>query len=130
LVDLNTRRAAEEASGTVRWLRPEFQNPSSANAQAAIGMAEQAEAEDDEAETSTTAPVISVVQQAWPATLPEQIKAVADILTNAPTPLDLDAIAAHFKARGRWRERLPTILDTLVAIGRVRSVENTSWSGV
>lgn len=130
LVDLNTRRAAEEASGTVRWLRPEFQNPSSANAQAAIGMAEQTAAEDDEAETSTTAPVISVVQQAWPATLPEQIKAVADILTNAPTPLDLDAIAAHFKARGRWRERLPTILETLVAIGRVRSVENTSWSGV
>lgn len=130
LVDLNTRRAAEEVSGTVRWLRPEFQNPSSANAQAAIGMAEQAEAENDEAETSTTAPVISVVQQAWPATLPEQIKAVADILTNAPTPLDLDAIAAHFKARGRWRERLPTILETLVAIGRVRSVENTSWSGV
>lgn len=130
LVDLNTRRAAEEASGTVRWLRPEFQNPSSANAQAAIGMAEQTEAEDDEAEASTTAPVISVVQQAWPATLPEQIKAVADILTNAPTPLDLDAIAAHFKARGRWRERLPTILETLVAIGRVRSVKNTSWSGV
>jgi hypothetical protein len=130
LVDLNTCRTTEEASGTVRWLRPEFQNPSSANAQAAIGMAEQTEAEDDEAETSTTAPVISVVQQAWPATLPEQIKAVADILTNAPTPLDLDAIAAHFKARGRWRERLPTILETLVAIGRVRSVENTSWSGV
>jgi hypothetical protein len=130
LVDLNTRRAAEEASGTVRWLRPEFQNPSSANEQAAIGMAKQTEAEDDEAETSTTAPVISVVQQAWPATLPEQIKAVADILTNAPTPLDLDAIAAHFKARGRWRERLPTILETLVAIGRIRITENTSWAGV
>lgn len=127
LVDLNTRRAAEEASGTVRWLRPEFQNPSSANAQAAIGMAEQAEAEDDEAETSTTAPVISVLQQAWPATLPEQIKAVADILTNAPTPLDLDAIAAHFKARGRWRERLPTILETLVAIGRIRVSDDKKW---
>jgi hypothetical protein len=128
LVDLNSRRAAEEASGTVRWLRPEFQNPSSANAQAAIGMAEQTEAEDEEAETSTTAPVISVVQQAWPATLPEQIKAVADILTNAPTPLDLDAIAAHFKARGRWRERLPTILETLVAIGRSQTFGVGKWT--
>ena len=27
LVDLNTRRATEEASGTVRWLRPEFRTP-------------------------------------------------------------------------------------------------------
>ena len=27
LVALNTRRAAEEAQGTVRWLRPDFQNP-------------------------------------------------------------------------------------------------------
>lgn len=128
LVDLNTRRAAEEASGTVRWLRPEFQNPSSANAQAAIGMEEQTEAKGDEAEASTTAPVISVVQQAWPATLPEQIKAVADILTNAPTPLDLDAIAAHFKARGRWRERLPTILETLVAIGRSQTFGVGKWT--
>jgi hypothetical protein len=27
LVALNARRAAEEAAGTVRWLRPEFQDP-------------------------------------------------------------------------------------------------------
>jgi hypothetical protein len=27
LVALNSRRAAEEANGTIRWLRPEFQNP-------------------------------------------------------------------------------------------------------
>jgi hypothetical protein len=30
LVALNARRAAEEAAGTVRWLRPEFQNPGAA----------------------------------------------------------------------------------------------------
>ncbi len=27
LVDLNYERAAEEARGLIRWLRPEFQNP-------------------------------------------------------------------------------------------------------
>jgi hypothetical protein len=27
LVALNAKRAAEEAAGTVRWLRPEFQDP-------------------------------------------------------------------------------------------------------
>jgi hypothetical protein len=34
LVDLNAARAAEEASGLVRWLRPEYQNPGGTTAQA------------------------------------------------------------------------------------------------
>jgi hypothetical protein len=66
-------------------------------------------------------------QQAWPNTLPEQIKAVADVLSTAPTALDMDAIAAHFKGKGRWRERLPMILETLVAIGRARS-DSGQWT--
>jgi hypothetical protein len=37
----------------------------------------------------------------------------------------MDTIAAHFKAKGRWRDRLPVILDTLVAIGRVRQQGET-----
>jgi hypothetical protein len=36
LVALNAKRAAEEAAGTVRWLRPEFQQRSAAS-QAAAG---------------------------------------------------------------------------------------------
>jgi hypothetical protein len=46
----------------------------------------------------------------------------------APTALDLDAIAAHFKGKGRWRERLPVILETLVAIGRARSEDQSWWA--
>lgn len=123
LVDLNTRRANEEASGTVRWLRPDYQNPATPDQTAApeqttmdLPDAEMPDsAEDTNAPTSTAKPL---AQQAWPATLPKQIKAVADILSAAPSALDLDAIATHFKGRGRWRERLPVILDTLVAIGR------------
>lgn len=129
LVDLNTRRAAEEASGTVRWLRPDYQNPAKPAQTAAPeqttmnlpGIETPNSAEDTVAPTSTAKPL---AQQAWPATLPEQIKAVADILSAAPSALDLDAIATHFKGRGRWRERLPVILETLVAIGRARRVDN------
>jgi hypothetical protein len=83
-------------------------------------------AEDADAPTSAAKPV---TQQAWPATLPEQIKAVADLLSAAPAALDLDTIAAQFKGRGRWRERLPVILETLVAIGRAQSL-NEKWRGV
>ena len=132
LVDLNTRRAAEEASGTVRWLRPEYQNPAKPAQTAApeqttmdLPCIETPDsAEDTNAPTSAAKPVS---QQAWPATLPEQIKAVADILSATPSALDLDAIATHFKGRGRWRERLPVILETLVAIGRVHLIDRNKW---
>jgi hypothetical protein len=134
LVDLNTRRAAEEATGTIRWLRPDYQNPAKptqtpAPEQTTMDLpgAEMPDnAEDADAPTSTAKPI---AQQAWPATLPEQIKAVADLLSAAPSALDLDAIAAQFKGRGRWRERLPVILETLVAIGRVQSL-NEKWRAV
>ena len=71
--------------------------------------------------------VVTVNQKAWPATLPEQIKAVADILMTILAPLELDAVAAHFKARGRWHDRLPTIRNTLVAGGRVKQHSGTRW---
>jgi hypothetical protein len=135
LVDLNTRRAAEEASGTIRWLRPDFQNPA---AQAQAPQAEQTaidlseDAASDSADTSdanerNTASAKPATQTAWPSTLPEQIKAVADVLSATPAALDLDAIAAHFKGKGRWRERLPMILETLVAIGRVQWIDGNKW---
>lgn len=44
--------------------------------------------------------------------------------------LDLDAIAAHFSARGRWRDRLPSILDTLAALGRVHAQDGGLWVNV
>ena len=59
-------------------------------------------------------------RRAWPATLPEQVKAVAEILTAARAPLADDAIAACFSGRGAWKKRLPQIIDTLVAVGRAR----------
>jgi hypothetical protein len=129
LVDLNTRRAAEEATGTIRWLRPNYQNPAKPTQTAAQeqttmdlpGAQMPDSPEDADAPTSAAKPV---TQQAWPVTLPEQIKAVADLLSAAPAALDLDTIAAQFKGRGRWRERLPVILQTLVAIGRARRVDN------
>jgi hypothetical protein len=133
LVDLNTRRAAEEATGTIRWLRPEYQNPAKPTQTAAheqttmdLQGAEMPDSTDDaDAPTSAAKPL---AQQAWPVTLPEQIKAVADLLSAAPSALDLDAIAAQFKGKGRWRERLPVILETLVAIGRVRYVGEEIWA--
>jgi hypothetical protein len=116
LVALNAKRAAEEAAGTVRWLRPDFQARAPA-AQAGLDVAVEAE---DEATAPLTAAAAPVVKRPWPAGLPEQIKAVAELLSASPQPLALADLEARFQARGRWRDRLPVILDTLAALGRAR----------
>jgi hypothetical protein len=133
LVELNAQCAAEEAAGTVRWLRPDFQ-------QAGKGTQATLDADalvDTDTDTKDTAPEASatpkptapmVAQRPWPASLPEQIKAVADVLAQAGRALALDDVAAHFNGRGRWRERLPTLLDTLHALGRVRVQADGRWA--
>lgn len=111
LVALNAERAAEERRGLVRWLRPEFQNPEGGAVTTAIDI--------DEADAAPQAAAIQ--KRAWPKELPDQVRAVAEVVAAAGEPLDEAAIAAHFSSRGRWRQRLPTILDTLAAIGRIRA---------
>ncbi len=133
LVELNARRAAEEAAGTVRWLRPEYQRPGAQAQQARmdLGTEDTEGTQDTEnaqtARTAAGAAPASTPPQPWPATLPEQIKIVANVLSQSPTPLDLDTLASRFKARGRWRDRLPTILDTLAAIGRAHALGEGRW---
>lgn len=140
LVALNAKRAAEEAAGTVRWLRPEFQDPARRAAapapvpqQAGLeGLASKADAaaeaaqaaEDGEPATVAVAPAA----QPWPPTLPEQVRAVAQLLAASPAPLSVTAIEAAFKGRGPWKKGLPRILETLEALGRAQ-LEGGGWRG-
>lgn len=124
LVELNAKRAAEEAAGTVRWLRPEFQQAGHGE-QAALDTETDEEGEDEAVEVKPAR--AAVVQRPWPTGLTEQIKAVAEVLASAGHGLDLEGVASHFNGRGRWRDRLPTLLDTLVALGRIRALDGGYW---
>ncbi|HAI58983.1 MAG TPA: SAM-dependent methyltransferase, partial [Xanthomonadaceae bacterium] len=119
LVALNAERAAEEARGLVRWLRPEFQNPA---VQRAPEQAElPADSPDDDAgdEAGTAAPPAPAAKPLpWPKEPVAQVRAVAELLAASRTPLSLDEIAARFTARGPWKKRLPALLDMLAALGR------------
>ncbi len=130
LVALNGERAAEEAAGTIRWLRPEFQNPHAA--QTAIGL-ESGDSgrrnQKPDAATSLPAPARAPTQNAWPSTLPDQLAAVARILADTPTAQTEAQLAAHFTGKGRWKSRLPDILEALAALGRARRVEDGRWMG-
>lgn len=124
LVELNAKRAAEEAAGTVRWLRPEFQQ---AGQGGHVAMDTGAEDEGEDATVEAKPAKAAVVQRPWPTGLTEQIKAVAQVLAGAGRSLDLEGLVDHFNGRGRWRDRLPMLLDTLVALGRVRVVDGGRW---
>ena len=124
LVELNTQRAAEEAAGTVRWLRPEFQRAGQGQ-QMPMGTDTEDVGDDETVEINPA--TATPRQRPWPAGLTEQIKAVAEVMADAGSSLDIEALAQHFNGRGRWRERLPTLLDTLVALGRARVVDGGRW---
>ena len=47
----------------------------------------------------------------------------------ATAPLTLEDLAAHFKGKGPWKKRLPQLLDTLVALGKARVLEDGRWMG-
>ena len=112
LVALNAERAAEEARGLVRWLRPAFQHPTAdpdtATQQSML-----------EADASAEAPIaLATKPQPWPKDATAQVRAIADAIAASPIPLSLDELAARFTARGPWKKRLPQLLDMLVALGR------------
>jgi hypothetical protein len=129
LVALNTQRSAEEAAGTVRWLRPEFQNPSHSRhsresgnpvQQSDLGLSLEVGNDLD----SRIRGYVGAAKLPWPASLPEQVAAVARVLAASPIPLSEAAIAARFSGKGAWKKRLPPLLETLVALGRARLVED------
>ena len=120
LVALNTERVAEEKKGIVRWLRPEFQAKATAPApvQAELEVTE----EDDKLVATGT-----IGRMPWPKELPDQVRAVAEVLAREKRVLAADGIAGCFVGKGPWKKglqkRLPQLLETLEAVGRARKVK-------
>ncbi|MBS0557004.1 MAG: class I SAM-dependent DNA methyltransferase [Proteobacteria bacterium] len=122
LVALNAQRAAEEARGQVRWLRPDFQNPQAQAkpVQAEIDTGAQARDSVRPERSGAAAKSKDAKATAWPKDTIDQVRVVADLLAASATPQSIDDIAARFSARGPWKKRLPPLLDMLVALGRAR----------
>lgn len=106
LVALNRERAAEEAQGLVRWLRPDYQNPA--------GTAAAAKGEQSDLALATTN---GTARAAFPKQLPDQMAAVRAALEelNVATP---EQIARRF-ARAKPASVRP-LLECLAAIGYAR----------
>lgn len=109
LVALNAQRAAEEARGLVRWLRPAYQNPSE------VAQAHQAEIEvaGEETEATTTT---AAAKQTWPKNMREQVAAVRSALQAQP--MSVEAIASQFKRSPKVA--VQAVLGALEELGMVR----------
>jgi len=109
LVELNAVRAAEERSGLVRWVRPEFQKTAATQAGLGVEMEEEAQ---------QPAPASRIP---WPPSLPERVRAVRDYIMQTPAPVAPEIVARNF-----IRARIPevtAILETLTALGQAKKDE-------
>ena len=108
LVDLNHQRAAEEAQGHIRWLRPDYQAPEQAPEQTRLA------AKADSAQTPAT-PAAPAAKHPWPKTLQAQIRAVRAELTTSP--MSAASLAARFKRNPK--KSVTEVLGALTELGMV-----------
>jgi len=92
---LSAKEQSIHQQGIIHWLRPDFQNPQSklsnkdSNNEQPMQVQQALEVDrpqqgSSEQEGKTTVPTDPKTATPWPATLPEQISAVAQLLTGHP----------------------------------------------
>lgn len=107
LTDLNALRAQEERAGTIRYLRPDYQDPKG-TAVGDLGMDVQAPA------------AAALAKPAYPDRLAEQSAAVRQVLVLAERALSAEQVAAAFS--GVRAGTVDELLELLVMMGQVRQV--------
>ena len=114
LVALNQARAAEEARGQVRWLRPDHQIPR-------FGTAAQKQQRQIEAELVVAAGAAR--KPLFPTTDAAQTAAVMAALAAAPAPVDPAALAASFRQGRRVEPKVAAVLRALARMGYVAALD-------
>ena len=107
LVELNQERAAEEAVGHVRWIRPEYQK----------GLK-------SEAKKASKAKHVDSRQLSfvWPDTLPEQVTTVRSVVGSSAAALSAADVSAA--CSGASVEMVIPVLETLEALGHFISFKD------
>ncbi|MBF0249686.1 MAG: hypothetical protein HQL35_03540 [Alphaproteobacteria bacterium] len=119
LVALNHERAAEEAEGKVRWLRPEFQAPKEATS---AKKAQQIEAD-------LALPEEGAAKPKLPTKLPEQVAAIRAVLESQSTAITAADLSRRFAQGKRAEKKVEEILTTLCLLGQAEKVESRFVSG-
>nr|WP_249803692.1 DNA methyltransferase [Bradyrhizobium zhengyangense] len=114
LVALNLDRSVEEASGTVRYIRPTFQ---------ARGKAREVAQTLEFSLADSAAPTVALQ---WPDALSDQVVSVAGVLAGARRPLAATDVAKAFA--GKRAATVTPVLDALAAIGQARRLSDGRYA--
>lgn len=112
LVNLNTQRAAEEANGHIRWIRPEYQNPDPVATQKQSELVVNSE-------TREALPASKSKKLKWPKLMREQVVAVRNALEIGD--LTLEAISQQFMRNPE--KYVASVLGALRDLGMVEEKE-------
>ncbi len=138
LVALNHERAAEEKRGLIRWLRPEYQNPSAALPQPMQATLTGTDPDSCSSDQKSKINNLSVVALAksdpqssinpssilpWPDRLPEQVAILRKLIgtydKSVVTP-NAEALSGLFGRKNKKRsEQIEGILETLKGLGQL-----------
>ncbi len=123
LVALNTERAAEEATGHIRWLRRDFQNPggSTPEEQITLDLPERQQA-------TAAAPGGKGNKLPWPTTLPAQTAALKDLLLASPTPLTSQEIVTRFARSSKRVDLIRELCRTLTSLGLATETDEQAFA--
>jgi hypothetical protein len=113
LVTLNKERAEEEARGHIRWLRPEYQNPT--GQQATKGKTSDMD----------LGVVAKIEKSPWPKTMPEQIAAVREALYDMGEATPAEVARRFVRARAGTVEPL---MESLAALGQAERGEDGRYA--
>ena len=112
LVALNAERAAEEKQGTIRWLRPDFQNPTEKPAAVQSSLVDTATSDEPtEPQTATTGAA------AWPKKMLDKLSAVREVLSTNKGLWTTAEVTARFA--DAKPEDVGEVLESLASFGHV-----------
>lgn len=119
LVALNAERVEEEKEGKIRYLRPDYQNPSAKRLEIALSLGTLT-GKTKTSKRRTTSKV------AWPSDMPSQVNSVRQALARLGGTATVEEIAVCFKQAKR--DRIAEVLTTLANLGLVESSNGETWN--
>jgi hypothetical protein len=144
LVALNAERAAEEATGLIRWLRPEFQNPTgNGEKQAELSLVDDDETSEEDAKPTQTrsksgkkkaaatsenpaGKAEKAAKREWPKGREAQAKAVLAALRDCDGSVTAEELATRFSRA--HRETIDELLQALATLGQARRLRGGKYT--